>query len=304
MPGARDDDGVLLVRSASLNSNLNLLFELSITVKLAAQPESDTVSCGWAQLPLYCPDGSPAVPKKYDLQLQGGNPFEQDVPFAEGGKRPAHKRNSRFVGGSHGQQAAAPMLRVRLAQLRKAAAHICDTLPETILLPLSSTPLVAVYRDIQADSLLRRREGVARHYGPQNSVCLKCFPQIVDRTELMTVLKAAWHERLQQLRSKEKRDPHKVRAAFQSVIIGKMWPLLGLTLPPTVWGNHDAEQQRHGVLVACLERANGMAAASLGHSTAPPLLLTPVTAENTPFQQPLHTDEVAFNLLEHIPSGV
>lgn len=288
-----------MVRSASRNANLNLVFELSLTVKVATQPSADTVSCGWAQLPLYRPDGSAASAKKYDLQLQGGNPFEMDVPLtAAAGARKVSRRGSRFIGGG-GAAAPGPLpkLRVRLAQLRKAAAHICDTLPETVLIPLSSTPLVAVYRDIQVGSLLRRRDGAKRDFGPQNGICLRVFPLLLDRPELMTVLKGVWHDRLQSLRSKEKRDPQKVRDAFQNVIVGKLWPLMGLSLPPASWGDVEAETRRHEILLACLARCTGPAVPSLGRGNPAPLLLTPVTAEDFPLQEPLHTDEIAFHLL-------
>ena len=320
LPGAREDDGVLLVRSTSTDTSLSLLFELSFTVRSSSSPASSTdgdsgggnesaaLSCGWALLPLYTPDGSPAAAKKYDLQLRGGHPFEPEVELEASGNLvvPPSKRSRLFSVGSSsngggGVNGGAPRLRVRLAQLRKAAAHICDTLPTTILLPLSSTPLVAVYRDIQAYTLLSGkshapRPAAGRNYGLTNGICLRAFPLIADQPEFMVVLKHEWHECLQRLKNKEKRDAQRVRTAFESVIVNRVWPLLSLQLPAAVYGDGDAEKLRHKRLLECVQLA-GISALRPRSSKQAPLLLAPASLDIAPLQKPFHTDEVAYNLL-------
>eukprot|EP00051_Salpingoeca_urceolata_P017755 m.244579 g.244579 ORF g.244579 m.244579 type:complete len:699 (-) comp19040_c0_seq5:360-2456(-) len=256
-PDALDADSVCLVKTNSVHAELVLLFELTMTVQVEPHAPEE-LSAGWATLPLRQVDGQPAAAKTYSLQLHGGSPHELAV-LIDDESHPRPDGRSAF----HGTKPSVARLVVKLAHLKKAALAMCETLPATMLVQLSSVPLVALYRELQCRALLGWRgqiggsgngnglgpsTGRLGNHEPRSDAALVAFPVILDTPHLLVILKAVWNDTLKTMRRAQRKDPRAVSFWFRTVVTHKLWPLLHVKLPDVDPGNNQARHQRHDFL--------------------------------------------------------
>ncbi|XP_027549228.1 nephrocystin-1 isoform X2 [Neopelma chrysocephalum] len=192
-------DGDCFVRSNSLSSDIGILFELGIAYTCNSTGVRGELSCGWAFLKLFTSNGIPVPSKMHELLLSGGTPYERGVEV--------DPSISRRAGAGVFHQFMAlrkqPVLLVKLRAPSVQAREVLNFLPETLIGSTSHVPLLAFYRQILGDALLRDRTSVQSTDLICNPV-LATFPQLVDQPDLMDALRSAWADRERTLKRTEK----------------------------------------------------------------------------------------------------
>ncbi|XP_027549229.1 nephrocystin-1 isoform X3 [Neopelma chrysocephalum] len=233
-------DGDCFVRSNSLSSDIGILFELGIAYTCNSTGVRGELSCGWAFLKLFTSNGIPVPSKMHELLLSGGTPYERGVEV--------DPSISRRAGAGVFHQFMAlrkqPVLLVKLRAPSVQAREVLNFLPETLIGSTSHVPLLAFYRQILGDALLRDRTSVQSTDLICNPV-LATFPQLVDQPDLMDALRSAWADRERTLKRTEKRDQEFLKSVFVLVYHDSVFPLLQSTfLPSYKWAEEEAEMSR------------------------------------------------------------
>ncbi|XP_064507065.1 nephrocystin-1 isoform X3 [Pseudopipra pipra] len=233
-------DGDCFVRSNSLSSDIGILFELGITYTCNSTGVRGELSCGWAFLKLFTSNGIPVPSKMYELLLSGGTPYERGVEVD-----PSISR--RAAGGVFHQFLALrkqPVLLVKLRSPTVQSRDVLNFLPETLIGSTSYVHLLAFYRQILGDALLRDRTSTQSTDLICNPI-LATFPQLVDQPDLMDALRSAWADRERTLKRTEKRDQEFLKSVFVLVYHDSVFPLLQSTfLPSYKWAEEEAEMSR------------------------------------------------------------
>ncbi|XP_032538095.1 nephrocystin-1 isoform X3 [Chiroxiphia lanceolata] len=233
-------DGDCFVRSNSLSSDIGMLFELGITYTCNSTGVRGELSCGWAFLKLFTSNGIPVPSRMYELLLSGGTPYERGVEVD-----PSISR--RAAGGVFHQFLALrkqPVLLVKLRSPSVQSRDVLNFLPETLIGSTSYVHLLAFYRQILGDALLRDRASMQSTDLICNPV-LATFPQLVDQPDLMDALRSAWADRERTLKRTEKRDQEFLKSVFVLVYHDSVFPLLQSTfLPSYKWAEEEAEMSR------------------------------------------------------------
>ncbi|XP_017677320.1 PREDICTED: nephrocystin-1 isoform X3 [Lepidothrix coronata] len=233
-------DGDCFVRSNSLSSDIGILFELGITYTCNSTGVRGELSCGWAFLKLFTSNGIPVPSKMYELLLSGGTPYERGVEVD-----PSISR--RAAGGVFHQFLALrkqPVLLVKLRSPSVQSRDVLNFLPETLIGSTSSVHLLAFYRQILGDALLRDRTSMQSTDLICNPI-LATFPQLLDQPDLMDALRSAWADRERTLKRTEKRDQEFLKSVFVLVYHDSVFPLLQSTfLPSYKWAEEEAEMSR------------------------------------------------------------
>ncbi|XP_050170866.1 nephrocystin-1 isoform X2 [Myiozetetes cayanensis] len=236
-------DGDCFVRSNSLSSDIGILFELGITYTCNSTGVRGELSCGWAFLKLFTSNGIPVPSKMYELLLSGGTPYERGVEV--------DPSISRRGGGVFHQLMTLRKQPVLLVKLRSPSVQSRDSLnflPETLIGSMSYIHLLAFYRQMLGDALLRDRTSTQSTDLICNPV-LATFPQLMDQPDLMDALRSAWADRERTLKRTEKRDQEFLKSVFVLVYHDSVFPLLQSTfLPSYKWAEEEAEMSRWKVI--------------------------------------------------------
>ncbi|NXU91290.1 NPHP1 protein, partial [Xiphorhynchus elegans] len=233
-------DGDCFVRSSSLSSDIGILFELGITYTCSSTGVRGELSCGWAFLKLFTSNGIPVPSKMYELLLSGGTPYERGVDV--------DPLISRRAGGGVFQQFLTlrkqPVLLVKLKSPSVQSRDVLNLLPETLVGSMSCIHLLAFYRQILGDALLRDRTSMQSTDLICNPI-LSTFPQLLDQPDLMDALRSAWADRERTLKKTEKRDQEFLKSVFVLVYHDSVFPLLRSTfLPSYKWAEEEVEMSR------------------------------------------------------------
>ncbi|XP_071438364.1 nephrocystin-1 isoform X1 [Pithys albifrons albifrons] len=244
-------DGDCFVRSSSLSSDIGILFELGITYWCSSTGVRGELSCGWAFLKLFTPNGIPVPSKMYELVLSGGTPYERGVEV--------DPSISRRAGGGVFQQFLTlrkqPVLLVKLRAPSVQCRDVLNFLPETFLGSMSCIHLLALYWQILGDALLRDRGSLQGTDLICNPV-LATFPQLLDQPDLMDALRSAWADRERTLKRTEKRDQEFLKSLFVLVYHDSVLPLLQSTfLPSYKWAEEEVEVSRWKVIHDFLQKS-------------------------------------------------
>ncbi|XP_064174203.1 nephrocystin-1 [Anguilla rostrata] len=239
-------DGDCFVRSDSQSPDLGILFELGVTYIRNSTGERGDLSCGWAFLRLCDASGVPVPRRTYELPVHGGTPYEQGVDV--------DPSITRRATGSVLQQMMVsrklPKLIVKLKSPNAKTRANLNLLPDTLVGSRCSVQLLALYRQVLADALLRDRLTM------QNAdlICspvLATFPQVLHQTDLLDALRSAWAERESGLKRSQKRDTQLLKGLFVEVYLETVFPLLhSAGLPPARWADEEQETQRASVVFA------------------------------------------------------
>lgn len=222
----RSGENAFLMRSGSSNPEVCLLFELCIVARRigrtadapAASPVTDgpptvELSCGWAKLPLFSKDGAfVAIGKTHKLSLEGGTPHDSGVeidPLEAKGK------------------GKGPILMVKLTTLSRADQNETATLPANVVTAFSTVPLMASFRQLLLEAVIRR--GMPRSMAwpaPVSEPAISAFLREADDALLLEALKALWFKRVKSLGRKDCRNVDVLKKHFSSAVL-QLFPLLG-----------------------------------------------------------------------------
>ncbi|XP_076848182.1 nephrocystin-1 isoform X2 [Brachyhypopomus gauderio] len=233
-------DGDCFFRCDSDSPGLGILFELGITYIRNSTGEKGDLSCGWAFLRLFDDNGTLIPPRTHELTLHGGTPYEREANIdATSNKRGTNTGVLQQMLMSRKQ----PKLVVKLKSPNTRTREQLNLLPDTMVGCLSTLPLITLYRQLLADTLLLDRVTM------QNAdlICspvLATFPKVLDQPDLMDAFKS-WVETLNSLKRSDKKDIRVLKESFESVFLSSVFPLLFLAeMPAPLWAHEDTETQR------------------------------------------------------------
>ncbi|XP_062375418.1 nephrocystin-1 [Sardina pilchardus] len=233
-------DGECFLRCNSASANLGVLFELGVTYIRNSTGERGDLSCGWTFLKLYDASGALIPLRTYELILHGGTPYETDVEV--------DPSLTKGVTGSVFQQMLmsrrVPKLIVKLrTPNNRTMAHL-NLLPDTFVGSLCSVQLLALYRQLLADTLLLDRVTMQSADLICNSV-LATFPEVLNQSDLLDAFQSAWENAEKLMKRSEKRDMAVLKREFVRVYMEYVFPLLySADMPAPLWADDDVDTQR------------------------------------------------------------
>ncbi|KAF5909548.1 nephrocystin-1 isoform X1, partial [Clarias magur] len=234
-------DGDCFFRCDSHSPDLGILFELGVTYIRNSTGERGDLSCGWAFLKLFDENGALKPLRTQGLTVHGGTPYEGVVDTF---------RMSTKKGGSTGvlhqklMTSKLPKLIIRLRSPNTRTGEQLSLLPDTLLGCMSAVPLLVLYRQLLADTLLLDRVTMQNADLICSSV-LATFPQVLDQSDLMDAFRKSWVEQENNLKRSDKKDVAVLKKLFESVYMSSVFPLLfSAEMPDPLWANEDTEAQR------------------------------------------------------------
>ncbi|XP_067681364.1 nephrocystin-1-like isoform X3 [Haliotis asinina] len=248
------------IRTNNTVNNLGILFELCVSYVRTSTDEKGEFSCGWAHLPLLDQTGTVITNKTFELQMNGGTPYEKGVEVDPSiSRRTGSSALVSLIGGNK-----QPRLQVRVAVPKNDQKQNLEQLPDTLVGNMVLVPFHCYFRQLLADVLLRDRldlESTELIHSPT----LATFPRVADQHDLMKVLRETWVERMKTVKRVERRDDEFMKDRFKQVFIESVYPLVNIaTLPHYVTGDTDIEEARHVEIDKFrrqkLERKSAMAA--------------------------------------------
>ncbi|XP_032877911.1 nephrocystin-1 isoform X2 [Amblyraja radiata] len=231
-------DGECFVRSNSQSPEIGILFEVGITYVYHLTGHRGDLSCGWVFLPLFTADGVPVPHRTYEVVLNGGTPYEKGLEVD-----PILTRRANFL-----EQILVfrkqPKLLVKLKPPAGYMRNVLKLLPETLVGPKCYAHLLAYYRQLLAEALLKDRINMDSADLICNPV-LATFSELLEQTDIVDALRSAWSERELTVKRSEKRDEEFMRRLFVRVYHDSVYPLLRSTTLPTIkQGDDEAEVSR------------------------------------------------------------
>uniref|UniRef100_A0AAQ5YSC6 SH3 domain-containing protein n=1 Tax=Amphiprion ocellaris TaxID=80972 RepID=A0AAQ5YSC6_AMPOC len=237
-------DGECFLRCDSTDPNLGILFELGVTFIRNSTGERGDLSCGWAFLKLTDDAGKPLPNRTYELPVNGGTPYETDVAV----EASATKGSPGGVFQQMLQARRQPKLIVKLKSTNSRTRTQLSLLPDTLLHSLSCVHLLALHRQLLADTLLMDRPTMQ----DADLICspiLSTFPVLLDQTDLLDALRSAWLEAETSMSRAQKRDLSYLKQEFIKVYMSSVYFLLhSPSLPRHRWGDPPSEEQRARVV--------------------------------------------------------
>ncbi|XP_043913214.1 nephrocystin-1 [Protopterus annectens] len=242
-------DGDCFVRSDSQSSDIGILFELGITY--IRKSTRGRLPCGWCILSLLDTSGVCLFAyKTYELSLNGGTPYEKGVDVDPTLTRRTGSNVFQQMMSSRRQ----PRLMFKVKSLPPGTRDLLNLLPDTLIGSSSCIHLLAFYRQILADALLRDRISMQNADLICNPV-LATFPKLMEQTDVMDALRSAWAEKENTFKRSEKRDNEFLKSQFILVYHDSAYPLLCSTsLPPAKWADDETDISRWKFIAAFLEK--------------------------------------------------
>ncbi|XP_041044606.1 nephrocystin-1 isoform X2 [Carcharodon carcharias] len=242
-------DGDCFVRSNSHSSHIGILFELAVTYIRTSTGHQGELSCGWAFLKLFTANGDAVPHRTYEIVLNGGTPYEKGLEVDP----TVSKRANLF------EQLMAPRkqpkLLVKLKSPTRQMRNILNLLPETLVGPNCYICLLAFYRQLLADALLKDRVNMQTADLISDPV-LATFPELLEQTDILDALRSAWCEKEITLSRSEKRDAAFLKNLFIKVYHDSAYPLLcSTTLPANNWADDDVEISRWKAIANFLQES-------------------------------------------------
>ncbi|GFN82903.1 nephrocystin-1-like, partial [Plakobranchus ocellatus] len=271
----------VFVRTNDTMDNIGLLCELCVTYCRTSSKEKGEFSCGWTLMPLLDEAGAVVMNKTFDLRVNGGTPYEKGVEVDPSiSRRTTSNALVSLISGNK-----QPRLALRVSIPKQQHKDLMDTLPDTLVGNTCLLQLMSLYRQSLCDVLLRDRLDLTSTeliHGP----VLKGFPQTADIPDLMKLFRAAWYEKLRDVKRTERRDAEFMKELFRLTYLESVYPVSHLaSLPAFRMGDHDNQALRSQEM----KRFTEMKTVGKGALST---LLSP------DFQwEPLDLDEMAFNII-------
>ncbi|XP_033468640.2 nephrocystin-1 [Epinephelus lanceolatus] len=242
-------DGDCFLRCNSASPDLGILFELGVTFIRNSTGERGDLSCGWAFLKLTDDTGNPLPNRTYELPVNGGTPYEKGVMLEASVTRgtPAGVFQQML------QTRRQPKLIVKLKSANSRSRTQLSLLPDTLLHCLSCVHLLALHRQLLADTLLMDRPTM-QNAELISSPVLSTFPVLLDQPDLLDALRSAWLESETSMSRAQKRDLTYLKQEFIKVYMSSVYFLLhSPSLPCHRWADPPSEEQRARVIYATLD---------------------------------------------------
>ncbi|XP_060942867.1 nephrocystin-1-like [Limanda limanda] len=186
----------------------------------------------------------------YELPVNGGTPYEKDVAMEASGTRgsPATGVFQQML-----QARRQPRLILRFRSTSRRTRTQLSLLPDTLLHCVSCVHLLALHRQLLADTLLMDRPTMQ----DADLICspvLSTFPVLLEQPDLLDALRGAWLETEINMSRAQKRDLPFVKQEFVKVYMSSVYFLLhSPSLPPHRWADAPSEQQRARAIYATLD---------------------------------------------------
>ncbi|GFR88567.1 nephrocystin-1-like, partial [Elysia marginata] len=230
----------VFIRTNDTKDNIGLLCELCVTYCRTSSKEKGEFSCGWTLMPLLDEAGAVVVNKTFDQQVHGGTPYEKGVEVDPSISR--RTTNNALVSLISGNKQ--PRLVMRVSTPKQTHKDLMDTLPDTIVGSTCLLQLMSLYRQSLCDVLLRDRLDLTSTELIHSPV-LKGFPQTADIPDLMKLFRAAWYEKLRDIKRTEKRDEEFMKELFRLTYMESVYPVSHLaSLPVYRMGDHENQELR------------------------------------------------------------
>ncbi|XP_060789229.1 nephrocystin-1 isoform X2 [Neoarius graeffei] len=237
-------DGECFFCCDSNSPDVGILFELGVTYIRSSTGERGDLSCGWAFLKLFDENGALIPLRTQELAVHGGTPYEgvmdaYSMPSKRGGSTGVlhHMLMSRKL----------PKLTIKLRSPNTRTRGQLSLLPDTLLGCVSTVPLLVLYRQLLADTLLLDRVTMQNADLICSSV-LATFPEVLDQLDLMDAFRKSWAESENNLKRSQK-DVAVLKKLFESVYMSSVFPLLfSAEMLAPVWANEDTEAQRARII--------------------------------------------------------
>ncbi|XP_029925765.1 nephrocystin-1 [Myripristis murdjan] len=242
-------DGDCFLRCNSASPELGILFELGVTFIRNSTGERGDLSCGWAFLKLTDNTGNPLPSKTYELPVNGGTPYEKDVPVEASVTRDAAAGVIQQMLRSRRQ----PKLIVKLKSANTRTRTQLSILPDTLLHCLNCVHVLALHRQLLADTLLMDRPTM-QNAELISSPVLATFPLLLDQPDLLDALRTAWLDAETLMSRAQKRDLPHLKQEFIKIYMSSVYYLLHSPLLPCQrWADPSCEEQRARVIYATLD---------------------------------------------------
>nr|XP_020457314.1 nephrocystin-1 isoform X2 [Monopterus albus] len=280
-------DGDCFLRCNSSSPDLGILFELGVTFIRNSTGERGDLSCGWAFLRLTDDSGNPLPNRTYELPVNGGTPYERDVAV----ETSVTRGSSVGVFQQMLQARRQPKLVVRMKSANSRTRMQLSLLPDTLLHCLSCVHLLALHRQLLADTLLMDRPTM------QNAdlICspvLSTFPVLLDQPDLLDALRGAWLDAETTMSRAQKRDLSYLKQEFVKVYLSSVYFLIhSPALPCHRWADPPSEEHRARIIYATLGSLKH-SQYTTGHSGGPEVFVDPLHP-----QLAFDVTELTFDLL-------
>ncbi|XP_013420887.2 nephrocystin-1-like [Lingula anatina] len=255
------DYAEIFVRDNKGDKDIGVLFELCLGYKRVKTGELGEFSCGWAHLPLFAEDGTPALNKTYDLYVNGGTPYEKGIEVDPSVSRRESTNKWRALVSKNRQ----PRLSVKLSAPTKEQKEQLDTLPDVLVGSMCHLGSLSYYRQFLADALLRDRLDM-QSTDLVHSPFLMSFPSVMEQPDILDVFRASWIEKLKITKRGDKRDAEHMKELFRQTFLETCYPLChSANLQHYKFGDADVEQNRAAELtkIAQMNKEKNSALAAL-----------------------------------------
>ncbi|KAF7670261.1 hypothetical protein LDENG_00027470 [Lucifuga dentata] len=242
-------DGNCFLRCNSVSPGLGILFELGVTFIRNSTGERGDLSCGWAFLKLTDETGNPLPTRTYELPVNGGTPYEKDVAV----EATVTRGSPAGVFQQMLQARRQPKLIVKLKSVKTRTRTQLSLLPNTLLYSLRCVHLLALHRQLLADTLVMERPTM-QNADPICSPVLATFPVLLDQPDLMDALRSAWLDAETNMTRVQKRDMSYLKWEFVKVYMSSVYFLLhSPSLPRYCWADPPSEEQRARVIFTTVD---------------------------------------------------
>ncbi|XP_063720386.1 nephrocystin-1-like isoform X2 [Symsagittifera roscoffensis] len=265
-------EGYGFFRFPSYIINLGLLVELNVAYHRPKSGEKGDMSCGRVYLKLCSDYGSSLAigNKEFEIEIQGGTPFEKDVALdatATGDTSLTGSNTLRSLMSTKRQIT----LSLKMGELSKEEKQMASYLPVYIVMPVTSLQFTMFYRQILAQELLGggKERSVIK---PISSPFLANFPVAMDTPDLIDLLRSEWMELAKNMKRAEKKNPVFLRNSFHTLFLQTVYPIMySYALPKFALNDQESQSERWRLI-------NELAADTKKHPIA-----TSVTIQYKPF---------------------
>ncbi|XP_067942220.1 nephrocystin-1-like [Watersipora subatra] len=238
------------VRISEPNNQTGILIELSVIYSKKDSDQLTELSCGWAFKRMFEENGALILNKEYDLNVNGGTPFEKNI---EVDPTISRRTSSKFVSMlSRNRQ---PTLTIRTGAATNEQKERFDVLPSVIAGKLCYLQALALYRHHLAHVLIRDRENLQSTESLFDPFLVH-FPSVLEQPDLIDMLLESWESKLKAKSRADKRDLEILVSTLISTFTEWIYPLIHMSLPSYKPGHSKTLQERTTIINRFLTQAS------------------------------------------------
>ncbi|PAA92679.1 hypothetical protein BOX15_Mlig013883g4 [Macrostomum lignano] len=262
------DYGELYLRYNFGQNNVQLLIEATVVCKIETS-EPIELSIGHVTVPLFDENGGPLPAKGFDLQFEGGSPFDR--------QQEVDSRLGQF--GAQTKAQPKPHIQLKLTAPNKETKEFMDLCPTTILGNLAHLQLHSLYRHVLASELSLNNQAIEHGANAIYAPHLVQFPSMADQPDVMDVLRRRWNEFAKRERAFRKPAATEVmKQEFIRIVKSTYFINQLKDFQPYVFGNKNQEQFRANAIQDFLRRI-ASDQSSVSYSLSSDLIFEPFSME-------------------------